>query len=180
MLQITDNQRFCPQCGAQCFTQRCEKSMVCALCDFSYFHNAAATVTGFIFYQDKLLLVKRAQQPCLGMLDLPGGFVDANESNEQALKRELMEELQLTVDNMQYLFSYPNTYAYKAVTYPTLDSFFIIKLNSLPVLKIEESELSDYCWLVPSAIDPDTLAFDSHKKALKEVISKELWAKSSE
>jgi NAD+ diphosphatase len=172
MIQINNNLRFCPQCGAQSFSQRCEKSLVCSECGFTYFHNVAATVTGFIFYQDKLLLVKRGQQPCLGMLDLPGGFVDPHESNEQALVRELMEELQLRVDAMDYLFSYPNVYTYKTVSYHTLDSFFMIKLNALPELIIQESELRDYCWLKPSEIEPETLAFESHKKALKALMEK--------
>jgi NAD+ diphosphatase len=110
MLQINNNLRYCPQCGAQRFELHCEKSLVCRDCGFTYFQNAAATVTGLIYFDNKLLLVKRAQQPCLGMLDLPGGFVDPHESNEFALQRELMEELQLKVDNMVYLFSYPNTY----------------------------------------------------------------------
>lgn len=171
MLQINNQKRFCPQCGAQHFIQRCEKSLVCNDCGFTYFHNVAATVTGFIFCQDKLLLVKRGEQPCLGMLDLPGGFVDPMESNEKALIRELMEELQLPINQLDYLFSYPNTYTYKSVTYPTLDSFFMIELSELPKIKIQKSELSDYCWLDPNDIDPETLAFESHKKALKQVIA---------
>ena len=172
MIQLNNNLRFCPQCGAQSFSQRCAKSLVCSECGFTYFHNVAATVTGFIFYQGKLLLVKRGQQPCLGMLDLPGGFVDPAESNEQALARELMEELQLQVESMEYLFSYSNTYTYKEVTYPTLDSFFMIKLSALPELIMQESEISDYCWLNPNDIEPETLAFDSHKKALQAVKAK--------
>ncbi|MGO4891697.1 NUDIX hydrolase [Flavobacterium sp. W21_SRS_FM6] len=172
MIQLNNNLRFCPQCGAQCFSQRCAKSLVCSECGFTYFHNVAATVTGFIFYQDKLLLVKRGQQPCLGMLDLPGGFVDPAESNEEALARELMEELQLPLESMAYLFSYSNTYTYKEVTYPTLDSFFMINLNALPELIIQESEISDFCWLKPTDIDPERLAFDSHKKALKAVMAR--------
>jgi len=172
MIQLNNNLRFCPQCGEQSFSQRCAKSLVCSECEFTYFHNVAATVTGFIFYQDKLLLVKRGQQPCLGMLDLPGGFVDPAESNEQALVRELMEELQLQLESMEYLFSYSNTYTYKEVTYPTLDSFFMIKLNALPELIMQESEISDYYWLNPKDIEPQTLAFDSHKKALQAVIAK--------
>ena len=171
MLDITNQSRFCPECGAQTLTQHCIKSFVCGTCGFTYFHNVAATVTGFIFYDNKLLLVKRAQQPCLGMLDLPGGFVDPNESNEQALKRELQEELQLQVDSMQYMFSFSNSYCYKAVTYPTLDSFFIIKLSVLPELAIQEEELSGYSWRDPKDIIPDTLAFESHKKALAACIA---------
>ena len=171
MSAIDYQTRYCPKCGAHTLNQRCVKSFVCSACDFTYFHNVAATVTGFIFYDDKLLLVKRAQQPCLGMLDLPGGFVDPHESNEQALSRELQEELQLQIDSLQYMFSFPNSYCYKEVNYPTLDSFFMIKLSALPELTIQEEELSGYCWLKPSEIDREALAFDSHKKALAKCIA---------
>lgn len=171
MSELDYRKRYCPECGAQSLSQRCIKSFVCGECGFTYFHNVAATVTGFIFYQDQLLLVKRGQQPCLGMLDLPGGFVDPHESNEQALMRELQEELQLSVDNLQYMFSFANYYHYKDVHYPTLDSFFMIKLNYLPELTIQEAELSGYCWRKPADIDPQDLAFDSHKKALMACIA---------
>ena len=51
-----------------------------------------------------MLMVQRAQQPSKGKLDFPGGFVDYNGSNEQALITELLEELQLPIDNMEYFF----------------------------------------------------------------------------
>jgi NAD+ diphosphatase len=63
-----------------------------------------------------MLMVQRAQQPSKGKLDFPGGFVDYNGSNEQALITELLEELQLPIDNMEYLFSYPNRYLWLDVS----------------------------------------------------------------
>ena len=63
-----------------------------------------------------MLLVQRAQQPSKGKLDFPGGFVDYNGSNEQALITELLEELQLPIDNMEYLFCYPNRYLWLDVS----------------------------------------------------------------
>ena len=171
MSELDYRKRYCPECGAHSLSQHCIKSFVCSDCGFTYFHNVAATVTGFIFYNNKLLLVKRGQQPCLGMLDLPGGFVDPHESNEQALQRELHEELQLSVTQMHYLFSFANSYCYKGVSYPTLDSFFMIKLDALPELVLQLEEVSAYEWLNPRDIDLQSLAFESHKKALMTCIA---------
>ena len=171
MTELDYRKRFCPECGAASLSQVSIKSFECGDCGFTYFHNVAATVTGFVFYDSKLLMVKRAQQPCLGMLDLPGGFVDPHESNEQALQRELQEELQLSVDKLQYMFSFANYYAYKDVNYPTLDSFFMIKLSERPELILQQQEVSDYYWLDPKQIDPQSLAFASHRKALMACIA---------
>lgn len=40
----------------------------------------------------QLLMVKRADHPCIGLWALPGGFVNIREDVEQAAKRELFEE----------------------------------------------------------------------------------------
>jgi NAD+ diphosphatase len=38
----------------------------------------------------QMRLVERAQHPCKGQLDFSGGFVDYNESNQQALKTRVI------------------------------------------------------------------------------------------
>ncbi len=57
----------------------------------------------------KILLIKRGGHPYLGMWALPGGFVNPDETTEQAAKRELIEET--GVDNIYleqlYTFSTP-------------------------------------------------------------------------
>jgi len=48
-------------------------------------------------YQDGILFTVRTKEPGLGQLNFPGGFVDHNESLEQALVREIHEELSLSI-----------------------------------------------------------------------------------
>ena len=166
--------RFCPECGARALLPRCQKSLVCSQCGFCYFHNVAAAVAGLIVHQQQLLLVKRALEPAKGLLDLPGGFVDPNESNEQALQRELREELGLQVSSMRYLFSFPNTYLYRQVSYSTVDNFFLIELHELPELQREATELSELLWCKLEDIDPAHIAFDSIRRALARVVEQNL------
>ncbi|MBW1916781.1 MAG: NUDIX hydrolase [Deltaproteobacteria bacterium] len=55
-------------------------------------------VGAVIFKEDRVLVVRRGQEPGQGSWSLPGGAVEVGESLEAALIRELMEETSLTVE----------------------------------------------------------------------------------
>ncbi len=54
-------------------------------------------VGGIIFNGDQVLLAKRGQEPGKGLWTLPGGMVELGECLEDALKREIIEELSVTI-----------------------------------------------------------------------------------
>lgn len=73
--------------------------------DPSMYQNPSCTADTAVFVYDedelsdnpkdmtwKLLLIKRANHPCIGMWALPGGFVELGEDTAAAAARELMEE----------------------------------------------------------------------------------------
>jgi len=55
-------------------------------------------VSASIFRDGRILLVRRARAPGLGLWSLPGGRVEFGESLEIALRREVMEETGLQID----------------------------------------------------------------------------------
>ena len=55
-------------------------------------------VSGSIFRDGKILLVRRARLPAKGIYSLPGGRVEFGETLHAALAREIDEETGLTVD----------------------------------------------------------------------------------
>ena len=73
-------------------------------------------------------MCKRGKEPEKDTWDLPGGFVDGNETAEGALIREIKEELQAKVIDYKYIFSLPNLYEYSGMTIPTLDLFFTCEI----------------------------------------------------
>ena len=97
--------RHCPVCGGG-FTQHNVKSMCCTACGFVYYINPSAATAAFIQNEKgELLVCRRAKEPAKGTLDLPGGFVDGNETGEEAIAREVQEETGGTVTEATYLFS---------------------------------------------------------------------------
>ena len=62
-------------------------------------------VCGAIQIDDKFLIARRSKGADPGFWEFPGGKVEQNESREEALIRELKEELGVDVEIIQYLCS---------------------------------------------------------------------------
>lgn len=61
------------------------------------YKNPRLTVDGVIIDNNKILLIRRKNEPFKGKWSLPGGFVDYGETVENAVIREMMEETNLLV-----------------------------------------------------------------------------------
>lgn len=128
--------KYCPRCGSSGFRKAGERSLKCNQCGFHFFVNSAAAVAALISNEeDKLLLTTRGVEPDYGKLDLPGGFIDPGETAENAVKRELREELGLKVKSLKYLGSAPNEYVFSGYSVFTIDMAFRIVPETVEGLK---------------------------------------------
>lgn len=91
------NFRYCPYCASPMAERERFNAMrpVCSSCEFVQFHDPKVAVIGLVLHEDRALLIQRAVDPAKGKWSLPGGYMDAGEMPEEALKRELMEEVGL-------------------------------------------------------------------------------------
>lgn len=160
---------FCPKCGKKTLQWDGEKKWNCSDCDYVLFHNVAGAVAVIMIWGNKIMFTRRNQEPKNGFLDLSGGFTDPKESAEETCKRELFEELGISIDEnkLQYLGSLPNVYEYKNILYNTIDLFFKYEIENKINISIEESEISEVLWISIDEIDIHQIAFDSQKKFLE-------------
>lgn len=157
---------YCPVCGARSFAERNDKAKVCQSCGFVYYFNPSAAVACFIRNKaGKLLLVRRAKDPAKGTLDLPGGFVDMNESAEEAAHREVKEETGLELTACRYLFSLPNIYPYMGFDVHTVDMFFECLTDSFDGAHAED-DAAEIVILDTAALKPDDFGLNSVRKGV--------------
>jgi NAD+ diphosphatase len=158
--------KYCPKCGEAALRFVKSSKLICGKCRFEYYHNNAAAAAAIITNnKGQILFVKRAQEPKKGMLDLPGGFSDHGESAEEAIKREIKEELCLKTAWVKYLCSAANIYKYKGVTYSTVDLGFFCKVNHISKAKASDDAQS-IIFIAPNKIPMKKIAFKSVKKII--------------
>jgi ADP-ribose pyrophosphatase YjhB (NUDIX family) len=140
----------------------------CPACGWVYYKSPVAAVVGILWTGENVLLTRRARDPGQGLLDLPGGFVDEEETVEHALSREIEEELGMEIpeEAFRYLGSVPNIYPYRGIVYRTADLFFETDLPSIP-RQFDTSEIQEIVIQNPGDIDIDSLALQSVRTGVK-------------
>ena len=91
--------RYCPYC-ANSIVEKVRFNAVrpvCSACGFVQFHDPKVAVIALVVHGSRVLLIQRAVDPAKGKWSLPGGYMDAGEMPQEALKRELQEEVGLSV-----------------------------------------------------------------------------------
>lgn len=158
---------YCPKCGKNSFEEDSFKSVKCLECDFRIFLNAGAAVIAIIRNdRNEVLLTVRRHDPCAGMLDFPGGFVDYEENAEEALIREVKEELNLEVSDLKYLLSIPNLYEYEGIVYHTLDLAFNCKVGDFSSIRTDD-DVSDYKFIPIENIAIEEVGLRSAKEIVR-------------
>jgi len=159
--------RFCPRCGSDKIRISSVKSKKCPDCGLDWYFNMSAAVAGLIFNDEgKLLMSVRAHEPAKGMLDLPGGFVDPGETAEDALIREIREELNLDIEIIAYLGTFPNTYLFSGVIYHTLDLAFKCRARNLEQIQAGD-DVSGFEFVDPEHPDFERIGLSSIREMLR-------------
>ncbi len=137
-------------------TGKIEKGTYCNKC--ARFNSRHMACNAVLLKDNKVLLVQRAQDPEAGNWDIPGGYLDWDETLEECAARELQEETGLIAraSDLKFfsIFSNPDNAAHNQV----VDIYFITKKFSGEI-SIEEDEVLDYKWFDLTDL-PETLAFD--------------------
>lgn len=162
--------RFCPCCGQPGPTILRRRELRCGACGLQFFFNTAAAAGAFVFAGAELLLCVRSRDPGQGLLDVPGGFIEYDESIEEGLRREIAEELSIEVTQFHYLTSAPNDYCYAGIPYKTADVFFTCVAINPEALRPAD-DVAAILRVDPGAVELDSFAFASTRRAFAELLT---------
>ncbi len=86
--------RFCVRCGSAVIELEKFGAVrpVCPACGWIYFADPKVAAAGLVEQGNKILLVRRLNEPQRGLWSLPAGYVDAGEDPARAAERECLEE----------------------------------------------------------------------------------------
>lgn len=103
-------------------------------------------VAALILFDKSILIAQRKKGEFSGLWEFPGGKVEINESPEEALKREIMEELNLPIIVEDFLttieYDYPNFHLimhcyFCAPLQRTFDNLEHIEVKFVPYKELE-------------------------------------------
>jgi NAD+ diphosphatase len=108
-VQIVDWDRthlFCGRCGARLRTKTTERAKECPICGQLHFPRLAPAIIVLVERGGELLLA-RSRHFLPGMYSVLAGFVEPGETLEEAVVREVREEVGVTVRDIKYFDSQP-------------------------------------------------------------------------
>jgi ADP-ribose/FAD diphosphatase len=156
--------RFCKRCGGAMElavpTNEDALRHVCIKCAYVDYHNPKMVVGMVVEHEGRVLLCKRALEPCAGLWTLPAGYMELGESCAEGAARETMEEANAAVE-------IASPYAHLDI--PVIGQAYIFFRGRLaaPYTYSAGPESEDVRLFAPDDIPYDQLAFSSVLLTLK-------------
>nr|WP_152206524.1 NAD(+) diphosphatase [Marinobacter changyiensis] len=138
--------RFCGRCGEPTGYHPSERARWCGGCNIPWYARVAPCVIVVIRREGQMLLA-RSVRAHTHFYSLIAGFVEAGESAEQAVAREVMEETGLQVTNIRYCRSQPWPFPHQLML-----GFFADYVGGELVLQRDELVHAD--WFRPGELPP--------------------------
>ena len=104
MLHWEQSSRICSRCGGTTEGLPGESGKKCQSCGYAHFPHIHPCVIVLIHRPGEILLARKAEWPA-GRYGLVAGFLDCGECFEEAVTREIAEEVGLRVRDIRYLGS---------------------------------------------------------------------------
>jgi NAD+ diphosphatase len=138
--------QFCGRCGGPTERVPGELARRCSRCGISFHPRLSPAVIVLVERGDQALLGRNARFP-VGMYSTLAGFVEAGETLEEAVAREVREEAGIEVRDVRYFGSQP---------WPFPDSLMIgfTAQHASGEITPDPAELSDAGWFSADALPP--------------------------
>lgn len=165
--------QFCPVCGSQDYSVE-GNCFSCPKCDTVFYENPASTACVVFHLADgRVILSERGRNPHKGKYDYPGGFVEMGETAEQAIVREVREELAIEIDpqKLQYLCTGQAMYPFGGMNISIMDTVFTYALSDDTYAQMTPlDDVAAIRAVQPSEITPEMCGFGVVYKETKAFI----------
>jgi ADP-ribose pyrophosphatase YjhB (NUDIX family) len=139
----------------------------CIACTYVHWGNYSIGVGALVLKENKMLLVRRAQEPGKGFWTNPGGYIEQLEPIQETICREVLEEsgIKARVERVVALRDQPraihNVYIAFSMTYlegePTPDGVEVDEAGFFSLEEMETMNVAGFTrWLVDVALRADT------------------------
>lgn len=139
-----ETHRFCGICGEATVKMPYEHAKLCPNCSNTFYPCLSPAIIVAITKDNKLLLAGN-KNSTTGLLSVLAGFVEAGETLEECVKREIREEVGIEVNNIKYFGSQ---------SWPFPNSFMIAFTaeHASGEIKIDDKEISNAGWFTADEI----------------------------
>ena len=146
VLSWQKSNQFCGQCGVQMIENSTELQRKCPACGYFCYPQIAPAVIMAVHDTNRILLGRSAHfSP--GIYSTLAGFVEAGETLEEAVQREVWEEVHVMVEDIRYIGSQPWPFPHSLML-----GFTARYLRG--ELSLSGSELEDAKWFPLDALPP--------------------------
>ncbi|MFC5649995.1 NUDIX domain-containing protein [Paenibacillus solisilvae] len=159
--------KFCLTCGSVLEKRDMDGTlrMACTACSFVHWGNYSVGVGALVVKEEKVLLVRRAQEPGKGYWTNPGGYIEQQELIHETIQREVKEEagIDAVVRSVVAVRDQPrfihNVYIAFSMDYvagePTPDGFEVDAAGFFSLEEMGEMNVAGFTkWLVNIALEP--------------------------
>jgi len=155
---------FCGRCGGETAPAPDELAMKCTRCGMIHYPRLSPAIIVLVRDGQRLLLARSHGFPA-GLYSVLAGFVEPGESIEEAVKREVREEVGVEVQNLRYFGSQP---------WPFPNSLMIGFTAEYAggELRIDPDEIEDAGWYEISEFPPLPPRFSIARTMIEEFIAR--------
>lgn len=159
------NHRFCGRCGSRARHVAWEFAMHCDACGHRNYPRISPCIITLVTHGDAMLLGRSPRFP-VGRYSTLAGFIEPGESAEEAVRREVFEEVGVSVGRTSYFRS-------QAWPFPhSLMLGYFAEAASRDI-RIDDREIADAAWFLPEELPelPPTFSIsrqliDTHLKSV--------------
>ncbi|WP_346798286.1 NAD(+) diphosphatase [Halomonas sp. Bachu 37] len=136
-----ENHRFCGRCGAKASKLEAEFAMHCHACGHRNYPRISPCIITLVTCGEAMLLARSPRFPA-GRYSTLAGFIEPGESAEEAVHREVFEEVGVTIDRVRY---------HRSQAWPFPHSLMLGYFAEATTrrIRIDGVEISDAAWFSP-------------------------------